>query len=198
MLSNGGVARAPLALAGALLLLGLLAGHPAVAAEGEWQAVEPDTFPIVSQYAPLEEAPLAMASSNDLGGKSIEVAFSYAGGAFSRVAYNEFPTRQSRPSMDIAAQVVLRTSPLFKDGDFSLGELGRVASPLGDFDFQLVHAGRPTVDGRLLSCAVFYQMRPASMGAISGYFCSDSAVLDNAELGMFFGKLGIRGIGMPE
>lgn len=171
--------------------------RPAAAAEGTWEAVDPDKFPIVSQYAPLEAAPQATAIRNQFGGNSIEVAFRYAGGAFSRVAYNESPKKLTKPEIAVAAQVALQGDP-FKDGAFTLGDAGLAASPLGDFDFQVVHAQQPIGPDPLLSCAVFQRLISAGMAAVTGYFCSSAESFSLAELGIFFGKLGIRGIGMPE
>jgi hypothetical protein len=72
------------------------------------------------------------------------------------------------------------------------------ASPLGDFDFQVVHAQMPIGTDPLLSCAVFQRLISAGMAAITGYFCDRADGFSNAQLGVFFGTLGIRGIGMPE
>jgi hypothetical protein len=182
----------------ALVIGCTLPGASAAAAEAEvWETVEADKFPIVSQFAPLEESPQAMASRNSFGGNSIAVSFRYAGGAFARVAYNESPQKLSRPEIAVAAQVALQGEP-FKDGQFSLGESGMAASPLGDFDFQIVHAQQPIGAGPLLSCAVFQRLISAGMAAVTGYFCDRADMFTMAELGVFFGKLGIRGIGMPE
>jgi hypothetical protein len=180
-----------------LVLLAGLPGRLAAAEDGVWEDVDPTRFPIVSEYGPLEQSPQAMAARNQFGGNSIEVAFRYAGGAFSRIAYNESPQKLVKPDITVAAQVALQGDP-FKDGAFMLGQTGSAASPLGDFDFQIVHAQQPVGAEPLRSCAVFQRLLSAGMAAVTGYFCDRSDAFTMAELGVFFGKLGIRGIGMPQ
>lgn len=194
---NRDLAGAAVARIGVLLLLAGMLAHPVAAAEGVWESVDPERFPIVSQYAPLEERPQATATHNQFGGNSIEVVFRYAGGGFSRVAYNESPKKLDKPEIAVAAQIALQGDP-FKDGAFELGDSGRVGSPLGDFDFQVVNAQRPIGTDPLLSCAVFQRLISAGMAAVTGYFCSSADDFSLAEVGIFFSKLGIRGIGMPE
>lgn len=174
----------------------LLVRSASVAGE-TWQPVEPESFPIVSQFAPLAESPQAMAMRNQFGGNSIAVSFRYAGGAFARVSYNESPKKLTKPEIEVATRVALQGEP-FKGGDFSFGESGMAASPLGNFDFQVVHARQPIGNGQLLSCAVFQRLISAGMAAVTGYFCDRADAFSLAELGVFFGRLGIRGIGMPE
>jgi hypothetical protein len=196
LMKLGGVGVSLARVVVSVLLVGLAAPW-AVAQNEELQPFDAEKLPIVSLYAPLEDRPLALAARNQIGGNSIVVVFRYAGGAFSRVAYNESPQKMEKPEIAVAAQVALQGDP-FKDGQFALGESGRVASPLGDFDFQIVLGQQPIGVDPLLSCAVFQRLISAGMAAVTGYFCDHAETFSMAELGIFFGKLGIRGIGMPE
>lgn len=201
MLSVDGSGRATGARARAALALALVLAVPsgmARAEEGDWRAVDPDRFAIVSRFAPLSEPPLAMPGVNRLGGQTISVRFRYEGGGFALVVYNESPVKMPEPSMLVATRQALSSNPLFHDGDFAPGEVGTAASPLGPFTYQLVHARRPVGPEPLLTCAVYQHLMSAGRAAITGFFCSGSDTFTTGTVDAFFASLGIRGIAMPQ
>ncbi|MBX6324110.1 MAG: hypothetical protein IRY94_20025 [Rhodospirillaceae bacterium] len=188
-------ARTALALAA---LLAALTGRVAAQEDQGWRVVDPDRFAIVSRFAAFSEPPEAMPGVNRLGGQTITVRFRYEGGAFALVVYNESPVKLSQPSMVVATQQALSSSPLFKDGDFAPGEIGTADSPLGPFTYQLVHERRPAGEASLLSCAVYQHLRPAGRAALTGFFCGPSEGFTSDTVNAFFATLGIRGIAMPQ
>jgi hypothetical protein len=187
--------------AAASLCLGLVVLAFGAAAEeaAEWQEFDPKRFPIVSEYAPLSEPLLAHGEKkNQLGGQTIMVKFRYEGEAFALVVYNESTRKLQEPSMVAATQQALSSYPLFKDGGFTPGELGSAVSPLGSFEYQVVHAQQQVESEPLRSCAVFQHLRSAGMTALTGFFCDRSESFTQQEVNAFFATLGIRGIALPK
>jgi hypothetical protein len=182
------------------LCLGFALLSYAVAAEDvEWQEFDPKRFAIVSEYAPLAEPLLAHGETkNQLGGQKIMVKFDYEGDAFALVVYNESITKLQAPSMAAATQQVLSSYPLFKDGAFTPGEVGSAISPLGPFEYQVVHAQQQVESEPLRSCAVFQHLRSAGMTALTGFFCDRTDTFTQQEVDSFFATLGIRGIALPK